>query len=100
MTAPIVRDGKVGALLAVHVQPNSSQTHCAGRHGNALKIRVAAPPADGAANGALLKFLAGELSVARASLSIESGASGRQKVVLVKGMHAQQIEVYLARNGW
>jgi uncharacterized protein len=54
-----------------------------------LKIRVAAPPVDGAANDELIRFLARSLSIPSTSLQIYSGASGRHKRVLVKGATAQ-----------
>ena len=100
MRPSIVRNSKDGALLTVHVQPKSSRTACMGPYGDALKIRIAAPPVDGAANQELIEFLAAELSVPPASFRIESGAGGRRKLVLVKGVRAEQIEDYLARNGW
>ena len=57
MMHPIVQDTKDGAILTIQVQPKASKSECAGLHGDALKIRVAAPPVDGKANGALLAFL-------------------------------------------
>jgi uncharacterized protein (TIGR00251 family) len=60
-----------------------------GIHGDALKIRVAAPPIDGAANDELIRFLAYRLSMPSSSLQIHSGAGGRHKRVLIKGMTAQ-----------
>ncbi|MEP7153285.1 MAG: DUF167 domain-containing protein, partial [Nitrospira sp.] len=47
-----------GVTISVHVQPRASRTESAGIHGDALKIRVAAPPADGAANDELCRFIA------------------------------------------
>ena len=85
----MVQDTKAGAILSVHVQPKASTTECVGIHGDALKIRVAAPPIDGAANDELIRFLAHRLSMPSSSLQIHSGAGGRHKRVLVKGMTAQ-----------
>jgi uncharacterized protein len=73
--------------LMLHVQPGAKKTEVAGAHGDALKIKVAAPPVEGAANAALLKFLARRLGVALRDVSIKSGASVRAKVV--------EIAVYL-----
>jgi uncharacterized protein len=89
MNALIVQDTKAGAVLSVHIQPRASTTECVGIHGDAIKIRVAAPPVDGAANDELIRFLACRLSVSPASVQIHSGASGRYKRVLVKGTTAQ-----------
>jgi uncharacterized protein (TIGR00251 family) len=96
----IVRDSKDGAVLKVHVQPKSSSTECVGRYGDALKIRVAAPPIDGEANEELIRFLASELSIPPTAVHIRSGVSGRQKLILLKGVRAQHVNVYLSRKGW
>jgi uncharacterized protein (TIGR00251 family) len=89
MNGLMVQDTKAGAILSVHVQPKASTTECVGIHGDALKIRVAAPPIDGAANDELIRFLAYRLSMPSSSLQIHSGAGGRHKRVLIKGMTAQ-----------
>jgi hypothetical protein len=89
MNGLMVQDTKAGAILSVHVQPKASTTECVGIHGDALKIRVAAPPIDGAANDELIRFLAHRLSMPSSSLQIHSGAGGRHKRVLIKGMTAQ-----------
>src|SRR4051812_44802524 len=79
MNGLMVQDTKAGAILSVHVQPKASTTECVGIHGDALKIRVAAPPVDGAANDELIRFLARSLSIPSTSLQIYSGASGRHE---------------------
>lgn len=91
MSLPIIQDCTGGVVLTVHVQPKASQSACVGIHGNALKIRIAAPPSDGAANKELIRFLAGELSVPVAAVRIESGAAGRHKRVRVMGKTAEQV---------
>lgn len=73
-------------VLDVHVQPGASRTQVAGLHDGRLKIRIAAPPADGRANAALIEFLAGELGVARRNVRIESGLTSRRKRVIVEGV--------------
>ena len=94
MNSLIVQDTKDGAILTVHLQPRASTTEYVGIHGDAIKIRVAAPPVDGAANEELIWFLARRLSIPASSVRIRSGASGRHKRVLVKGVAA---ELVLAR---
>lgn len=74
------------ARLILHIVPRAATTAVAGRHGDALKIRIAAPPADGAANAELLRFLAARLGIARGAIAITAGASGRRKIVSVAGM--------------
>ncbi len=75
-----------GIRLNVRIQPGAARTEIVGEHGGALKIRVAAPPVDGAANDALVRFLAEQLGVRRAAITIRSGASGRAKVLRVAGI--------------
>jgi len=93
--AEIVRTRPDGAIIAVHVQPNASRTACAGIHGQAVKIRVAAPPSDGAANDELCRFLARLCDLPSSAVVILSGAGSRQKRVLVKGRSAEQVRAQL-----
>lgn len=80
------------AILVVHVVPRSRKTEVAGRHGDAIKIRIAAPPVDGAENAELCRFLAASLGVARGAVQIASGAAGRRKTVAVQGVTNQEAE--------
>lgn len=96
MKSLIAKDTKDGVILSVHVQPKASTTECVGIHGDALKIRVAAPPIDGAANDELIRFVARRLSIPPTSVQIHSGTSGRHKRVLIKGATAQLV---MARLG-
>ena len=86
MNSLIVQDTKDGAILTVYVQPNVSTTECVGIHGDALKIRVAAPPVDGAANEELLRVLVKLFNVPRAAIDLISGATNKNKVVRVRGI--------------
>jgi uncharacterized protein (TIGR00251 family) len=96
MTHPIVQDTKGGAIITIQVQPKASKSECVGLHGDALKIRVAAPPIDGRANEALLAFLAKQLNVPPSALVIHAGAGGRHKRVLCTTLNAADV---LARLG-
>jgi uncharacterized protein (TIGR00251 family) len=91
MNSLIVQATKDGAILTVHIQPKASTTECVGIHGDAIKIRVAAPPVDGAANDELIRFLARRLSLPSTSVQIHSGAGGRHKRVLVKGVSVELV---------
>lgn len=71
--------------IAVRVQPRASRTEVAGLHGSELRVRLMAPPVDGAANQALVDFLAAILHVPRAAVTLVSGAGHRSKVVAVLG---------------
>lgn len=70
----------------MRVQQRAARTEIIGAHGDALKIRVAAPPVDGAANEALGRFLARQLGVPRAAVAVVSGQGGRTKVLRVTGI--------------
>jgi len=84
------------AILTLHIQPGARKTGLAGLHGEALKIRLAAPPVDGKANQALIAFLAERLAVPRAQVSLLSGASSRSKRIQVEGAHDDALQA-LAR---
>jgi len=72
-----------GVVLTLHIQPGARKTEVVGRHGEALKIRLAAPPVDGKANACLLAFLAERLGVAKSQVALISGESSRAKRVKV-----------------
>ena len=71
--------------FTVRVQPRASRSEVVGLHGDALKIRLAAPPVDGAANEALVRLLADLLDVPRRAVRIEGGHASRSKLVEVDG---------------
>jgi uncharacterized protein (TIGR00251 family) len=76
----------------VRVQPRASRTEIVGEYNGAIKVRLSAPPVDGAANDALKELLARELSVARRNISIVSGASSRSKTVAVAGVDVASVQ--------
>ena len=86
-----VRDGENGVRFAVRVQPRASRSEIAGVHGDAMKIRLTAPPVDGAANEALVELIAEVLGVGRRAVRIVSGESSRSKVVEVEGVTAAAV---------
>ena len=75
-----------GVRIKVRVQPRASRTEVAGRHGDALKVRLTAPPVEGAANEALLRLIAGRLGVVRSAVRLAAGATARSLVVAVDGI--------------
>jgi uncharacterized protein (TIGR00251 family) len=77
-------DGYV--VIDVHVQPRAGRTAVVGRHGTALKVRVAAPPVDGKANDATCALLARTLGVKDGAVTLVSGASSRSKRVRIDGV--------------
>jgi len=72
--------------FTVRVQPRASRTEVSGIHGDALKIRLSAPPVDGAANAALIEFLSQLFAVPRRAVMILAGESSRSKIVEIEGI--------------
>jgi uncharacterized protein len=85
MTALWLRQGERQTTLTLHIQPGAKKTEVAGVHGDALKIRLAAPPVDGKANAALIAFVADRLGLAKSAVSLKSGQTSRRKVIEVIG---------------
>ena len=83
--------------LTVHAQAGAKRSEVAGAYGDALKIRLAAPPVDGRANAALLDFLAQRLGLARSALSLQSGQASRRKVLRVLGARADAVRRLLGQ---
>ena len=75
----------------MHVQPRASRTEVAGEHGDTIKLRVAAPPVEGAANGEVQRFLAKLLGVAPSAVQVVGGESGRRKIIEVSGVTADAV---------
>ena len=73
----VAADGRI--TLTLHIQPGAKKTELAGLHGDALKIRLAAPPVDGKANEALVKWLSKELGVAQRDITLVRGQTSRHK---------------------
>lgn len=76
-------DGRI--TLTLHIQPGAKKSEFAGMHGDALKIRLAAPPVDGKANDALVRFVAERLGLPRSAVTLKSGQTSRHKVLEVIG---------------
>jgi hypothetical protein len=81
--------------LAVHVQPRAARSEVVGEHGGALKIRLAAPPVDGAANEALVEFVAARLGLPRRQVRLVGGAASRRKLLEIDGMDAATVAARL-----
>lgn len=67
----------------MHAQPGAKTSSVAGLHGEALKIRIAAPPVEGKANAALIAFVAAQLGVAKRLVTVEKGESSREKLLRI-----------------
>ncbi len=82
----------------MRVQPRASRTEVVGQHGDAVKIRLRAPPVDGAANEELVRFLAERLGVARGAVTIVGGQTSRIKRVRIAGGPADPVAALLAAS--
>ena len=78
------RNGDV-ITLTLHVQPGAKRSEIAGLHGDALKIRLAAPPVEGRANEALLKLMGDLFDVPVRQVELKQGGQSRHKVVAIEG---------------
>ena len=79
-----------GVRLAVRVQPRAARSEVAGLFGDRIRIRLAAPPVDGAANDALVRFLADALRVPPRAVQITAGLASRSKTVMATGVNAEE----------
>lgn len=84
--------------LSIRIQPRSSKNEIVTMESGALKIRLTAPPVDGAANEALVKFLAQTLSIPKSHVEIVSGHTSREKIVRISGMSGAEVKRVL-NNG-
>lgn len=85
-------------MLSVRVIPRASRSTMAGERDGRLLVRLSAPPVDGAANAALVEFLAEVLGVPRRSLTIVSGATAREKRVAVAGLGVREVLAALGKS--
>ncbi len=92
-------DEREGAVrFKVRVQPRASRSEVAGEYGDALKVRLAAPPVDGAANAELVAFLAKRLRVPKSAVVIVRSDKGRDKLIEVSGAGGDQVRALADRS--
>ena len=90
---PFLTDTPAGAVLNLRIVPRAAKNAIQGELGDALKIRLCAPPVDGAANAALIEFLAETFDLPRARVQLLSGATSRTKRVLLAGLPAAKVQL-------
>jgi uncharacterized protein YggU (UPF0235/DUF167 family) len=95
---PAIEDLPKSCVLRLRVVPRAARTMVAGMRGDAILVRLAAAPVDGAANDALLAFLSDMLEVPRHRLTLRRGARGRDKEVHVAGLNAVTAMARLQRR--
>jgi uncharacterized protein (TIGR00251 family) len=92
-----ITEAEGSVTFAVRVVPRASRNEIAGVHGNALKVRLTAPPVEGRANEALIAFLAQRLGVRKSQVEILAGTTSRHKMIRVIGLLAQEVGERLLR---
>jgi uncharacterized protein (TIGR00251 family) len=94
----MIAETATGIIISVRVIPRANQSRIDGRRGDALLVRLKAPPVDGAANAELIRVIASALDVPARSVSIVSGEHARQKRVAVLGIDRATALVRLSRQ--
>jgi uncharacterized protein (TIGR00251 family) len=84
-----ISESPAGVTIKIYVAPRSSANSVIGVHDGEIKVAITAPPVDGAANRALVEFIAKRLSVPKSAVSLVAGETSRHKVVAVAGIDAQ-----------
>jgi len=87
-----LRETKKGLTFDIQVIPHASRAELVGAQNGALKIKVTAPPVEGAANEACIKLLAKELGLKKSQMEITSGAKSRKKTVMIKDINKAELE--------
>lgn len=86
---------KDGLTITVRVIPRASRSEVVGEHDDALKVKLASPPVDGAANEELIKLLAKTFAVSKNSVEIVAGHTSKTKTVRIAGVSGEQITAIL-----
>ena len=92
-------DADGGVLLPVFVQPGAQMAGVAGRYGDMIKVRVAAPAEQNRANVAVCRLVADELGVRPADVALVTGHTSRRKRVRIRGVDPATVDRWLARHG-
>lgn len=85
--------------ISVHAQPRAKKTEIVGVHGDTLKVKVAAPPVEGAANEELVRFFAELLSVKKSQVRLKQGTASRNKVIEIDGASTAGLTDILLKQG-
>lgn len=86
-----IKETTKGVLLPVRAVPRASKNEIQGIYNHALKIRLQAPPVDGKANAALIRFLSKTLEVPRSQISLSNGETGRNKTFRISGLSREEL---------
>ncbi len=91
-----IKEENNAVTIKVRVQPRSAKNQICGLMGDALKIKLTAPPVDGEANKELQQYLAKVFKVAKSQVEIISGLKGRSKTVRINGINTAQAKKLLS----
>jgi len=95
---PARKETSAPVTLSIRIQPRASKNELLRMASGELKIRLTAPPVEGAANEALVKFLATELGVAKSQVEIVAGHTSREKIVRINGISTTDAERLLYKE--
>lgn len=90
-----IKSTAAGIELNLHVQPGGRRNEILGTHGDALKLRIHAPPVDGKANEMIIEFFSEELGIAKKNIEILRGHTSRQKTLRITGLSEAQLQSFL-----
>lgn len=94
-----ITDAESGAAFPVRVIPRASKNEVEGITGNALKVRLTAPPVEGAANEALIELLAERLKIRKSQIEIVAGQTSQHKMISIVGLQPSEVEERLFGKG-
>ena len=95
MTPLRIQATATGVRISIRVQPRAASSEIVGVHGDALKVRLTAPPVDGAANEALVSFLSGTFGIPPRDVTIVAGSSSRSKIVELTGVTEDRVRRFM-----
>jgi uncharacterized protein len=91
----VIQQNDTGVLLQVQVQPRANVTRVDGVQGERLRLRVTAPPLEGAANAACVTLLAKTLGIRRSQVQLRAGEKSRNKLFRITGLTAAEVAMVL-----
>jgi uncharacterized protein (TIGR00251 family) len=90
-----IQETAEGVLVRIKVQPRASRDEVLGVHGDAVRIRLRAPPIDGSANDTLIRLVAERLDVPRSTVHLRSGQTSRSKLIVISGVTSEAVAARL-----
>jgi uncharacterized protein (TIGR00251 family) len=90
-----IKETEDGVILQVHVVPRSAKSEVAGVQGDALKLRIAAPPVEGQANKECVRFLSDILGIKKKQVIIVGGSKSKNKTIAIEGIRRKDIEALI-----